>query len=74
MAGKAIISCATTGATHTRSMSDALLYIGRAKLASSNAGQVARIPRILEELSLEIAAPQEARQLLKLKGGDRVGF
>ena len=50
------------------------LYIGRGKLARSNAEQVAKIRRILEELSLEIATPQEARQILKLKGGDRVGF
>ena len=40
----------------------------------SNADQVAKIRRILEELSLEIATPKEARAMLKLKGGDRVGF
>ncbi len=50
------------------------LYIGRGKLASSNAEQVAKIRRILEELSLEIATPAEARAMLHLKGGDRVGF
>jgi len=50
------------------------LYIGKGKLASSNAEQVAKIRRILEELSLEIATPKEAREMLKLKGGDRVGF
>ncbi len=50
------------------------LYIGRGRFATSNAEQVAKIRRILEELSLEIATPQEARQILKLKGGDRVGF
>ena len=50
------------------------LYIGRGQLAKSNAEQVAKIRRILEELSLEIATPTEARALLKLKGGDRVGF
>ena len=50
------------------------LYIGKGKLASSNAEQVAKIRRILEELSLEIATPAEAREILKLKGGDRVGF
>jgi uncharacterized protein (DUF849 family) len=31
-------------------------------------------PLILKDLGLEIAAPAEARQLLRLKGGDRVGF
>ena len=50
------------------------LYIGRGKLARSNAEQVAKIRRILEELSLEIATPDEARSLLHLKGADRVGF
>ncbi len=50
------------------------LYIGRGKMAQSNAEQVAKIRRILEELSLEIATPAEAREILHLKGGDRVGF
>jgi uncharacterized protein (DUF849 family) len=50
------------------------LYLGRGKLATSNAEQVAKIRRILEELSLEIATPAEARAILHLKGGDRVGF
>ena len=50
------------------------LYIGRGKMAQSNAEQVAKIRRILEELSLEIATPAEARAMLNLKGGDRVGF
>ena len=50
------------------------LYIGKGELAKSNAAQVAKIRRILEDLSLEIATPAEARAILKLKGGDRVGF
>ncbi|MGH7066541.1 MAG: 3-keto-5-aminohexanoate cleavage protein [Acetobacteraceae bacterium] len=50
------------------------LYIGRGKFARSNAEQVGKIRRILEELSLEIATPAEARERLKLKGADRVGF
>ncbi|HEX3575336.1 MAG TPA: 3-keto-5-aminohexanoate cleavage protein [Rhodopila sp.] len=50
------------------------LYIGKGQLAKSNAEQVAKIRRILEDLSLEIATPAEARQMLNLKGGDRVGF
>ncbi len=50
------------------------LYIAKGKLAQSNAEQVAKIRRILEDLSFEIATPAEARAILKLKGGDRVGF
>ena len=50
------------------------LYIGKGRLATSNAEQVAKIRRILEELSLEIATPAEAREMLNLKGGDRVKF
>ena len=44
------------------------LYVGRGQLARSNAEQVARIRRILTELSLDIATPEEARSRLKLKG------
>ena len=50
------------------------LYIGRGRLASSNAEQVAKMRRILEELGHEIATPAEARAMLALKGGDKVGF
>ena len=50
------------------------LYIAKGKLAKSNAEQVAKIRRILEELSLEIASPKDARAMLDLKGGNRVAF
>jgi uncharacterized protein (DUF849 family) len=50
------------------------LYIGRGKLATSNAEQVAKIRRIIEELGYEVATPQEARAMLGLKGADRVKF
>ena len=50
------------------------LYIGRGKLAASNAEQVAKIRRIIEELGYEAATAQEARALLALKGADRVKF
>ncbi len=49
------------------------LYDGRG-LAKSNADQVRRIRTILEALSLEVATPAEAREMLALKGGDRVAF
>ena len=50
------------------------IYIGKGKLAQNNAEQVAKIRRICEELSLEIATPDEAREILQLKGGDMVAF
>ena len=50
------------------------LYIGKGKFATSNAEQVLKIRRIIEELGLEIATPDEARKILALKGGDNVGF
>jgi uncharacterized protein (DUF849 family) len=50
------------------------LYIGKGKLATSNAAQVAKIRVILEALGHEIATPAEARGMLALKGADRVGF
>src|SRR5206468_9473161 len=50
------------------------LYIGPGKLAKSNAEQVAKIRRIVEELGYQIATPAEARQMLGLKGADRVKF
>jgi uncharacterized protein (DUF849 family) len=50
------------------------LWLGRGQMAKGNAEQVSRIRTILENLSLEIATPDEARSLLALKGGDDVGF
>lgn len=50
------------------------LYISRGKLASSNAEQVRKIRHIVEELGMDIATPEEAREILQLKGGDRVAF
>ena len=50
------------------------LYLPKGELAPSNASLVARIRRIMEELSLEIATPDEARDILQLKGGDQAGF
>ena len=47
------------------------LFIGRGKLAGSNAEQVEKIVRILGELGLEPATPEEARTILALKGADR---
>jgi uncharacterized protein (DUF849 family) len=50
------------------------LFIERGRLAVSNAEQVAKIVRILREMGHEPATPAEAREMLCLKGGDRVAF
>lgn len=50
------------------------LYAGKGQLATSNAEQVAKISRILKELSFEIATPDEARVMLQTKGGANVNF
>jgi len=59
---------------HVRVGLEDSLYIGKGQLARSNAEQVQKIRRILEELSLEIATPDEARAMLGLKGGANVAF
>ena len=50
------------------------LWLGRGQLAKSNAEQVSKARRLLEELGLVVATPDDARQMLKLKGGRNVGF
>ena len=50
------------------------LYLGRGQMAKTNAEQVRKIRRILEELSFEIATPDEARKMLQLKGADKTSF
>lgn len=50
------------------------LYIGKGQLATSNAEQVAKVRRILDEFGLEVATPDEAREMLGLKGAGEVGF
>ncbi|MBI4273413.1 MAG: 3-keto-5-aminohexanoate cleavage protein [Rhizobiales bacterium] len=50
------------------------LWIGAGKFAESNAAQVRMARQIIEGLGLEIASPDEARDILSLKGGDKVAF
>ncbi|MBA2780082.1 3-keto-5-aminohexanoate cleavage protein [Billgrantia kenyensis] len=59
---------------HVRVGLEDSLWLSRGKLAESNASQVAKVREILEGLSLEIATPEEAREMLQLKGADKVGF
>ena len=76
-AGRNQMPLATIGAasgSHVRVGLEDSLWIGPGQLAESNAQQVARIRTILEALNLEVATPDEARQILQLKGRSAVGF
>ena len=76
-AGRHQMTLATIGASmggNVRVGLEDSIYLGPGTLAKSNAEQVSKIKRILSELSLDIATPEEARAMLKLKGGDRVAF
>ena len=76
-AGRHQMSLATMGATMGANVRVGLedsIYLGPGRLAKSNAEQVQKIRAILEGLSLEVATPEEARTMLKLKGGDQVAF
>jgi uncharacterized protein (DUF849 family) len=50
------------------------LWIGAGKLAVSNADQVTQVRKIIEGLGLEVATADEAREILELKGADKVAF
>ena len=76
-AGKNQIPLAAMGAAQGANVRVGLedsLWIGPGKLAQTNADQVTKIRQVLEGLSLEVATPDEAREILDLKGGDQVAF
>ena len=76
-AGRMQIPLATIGAIlggNVRVGLEDSLLIAKDTLASSNAEQVQKIRRILEELGHEIATPAETRAMLHLKGADKVAF
>ena len=76
-AGKNQISLASIGAAQRSNVRFGLedsLWIGFGQLAKSNADQVRKILHVLEGLSLDIVSPDEARQMLGLKGRDQVDF
>jgi uncharacterized protein (DUF849 family) len=66
-------AAATMGGNVRVGLEDSL-FIGRGKLATSNAEQVRKVREIVEGLGYEIASPDDAREMLALKGGDRVTF
>jgi uncharacterized protein (DUF849 family) len=76
-AGRNQMSVAAIGAamgSHVRVGLEDSLWLEPGQLARSNAEQVARARTILEALSFEVASPDEAREMLRLKGRDSVGF
>jgi uncharacterized protein (DUF849 family) len=76
-AGRNQIPLATMGAamgSNVRVGLEDSLWIGPGQMAASNAEQVSRIRVILEALNIEVATPDEAREILHLKGGDKVDF
>ena len=76
-AGRNQIPLATIGAamgSHVRVGLEDSLWIGPGQLAASNAEQVTRIRTVLEALNREVATPDEARQILGLKGAANVAF
>lgn len=75
--GRWQMNTVTAGAimgSHVRVGLEDSLYLEKGKLAESNAQQVAKIKRILSELSLETASTAEARTMLALKGIENVAF
>jgi len=69
-----IVTAAAIMGSHVRVGLEDSLYLGKGQIAESNADQVTKIRGILEALSLEIATPAEARQLLGLKGLENTGY
>jgi uncharacterized protein (DUF849 family) len=69
-----MITASAVMGSHVRVGLEDGLFIGKGELAPSNAAQVAKIRRILAELSLEVATPEETRAILGLKGLDQVGW
>jgi uncharacterized protein (DUF849 family) len=64
---------AISGASVRVGLEDSL-YSGKGKLATSNAEQVKLMRSILELLSIDVATPDETRELLDLKGAGNVRF
>lgn len=59
---------------HVRVGLEDSLWDGPGELAKTNADQVRRMRHILEGLSLTVATPDDAREILQLKGGSNVSF
>ena len=69
-----MITMAATMGGHVRVGLEDSLFIARGTLAQSNAEQVTKIRRIVEDLGREVATPDDAREMLGLKGADRTAI
>jgi uncharacterized protein (DUF849 family) len=76
-AGKNQMTLASIGAAQGANVRVGLedsLWLEPGKLARSSKDQVSKVRSILEELSLDIAPPNEVRDMLNLKGSKNVSF
>jgi uncharacterized protein (DUF849 family) len=76
-AGRSQLAIAAMGAAmggNVRVGLEDSLWSGPGKLATSSAEQIRAVRQIIEGLGLSIATPDDAREILELKGGDRVAF
>ncbi len=62
------------GAPNVRVGLEDSLYAGKGKPATTSADQVKMVVNIAKELGSEPATPNEAREILGLKGIDKVAF
>ncbi len=69
-----LTSMAAAMGGHVRVGLEDSLMIARGQLARTNAEQVVKIRRIVEDMGREVASPEDARQMLGLKGADRTAI
>lgn len=69
-----IVTMALTMGGHIRVGLEDSLWLGPGELATSSAVQVMKARRIIQELGMEVATPDEAREVLQLKGRSKVAF
>ncbi len=69
-----IAAMAASMGAHVRVGLEDSLWAGPGRLAKSNAEQVRMVRQILEGMGIEVATPDETREILALKGGDKVEF
>jgi uncharacterized protein (DUF849 family) len=69
-----IAAMAASMGGHVRVGLEDSLWIGKGRLAKTNAEQVSKVRQIIEGLGLQVATPGEAREILQLKGADQTAL